>query len=292
MKFVYKLVFLLALGLNIFIFLYNVSSPCRSKRRETSKKEARIFCMILTSVKSLKKEKPRAVYETWGKKCDKIKFISKMPDEILSQNQNVSNKYGIELDYGFDLLQPPGLENDTYRKLTDKVLLTYKYLYNKYGYYDWYLKADDDSFVFVDNLRKFVADKNASMPVTYGYDFKVKVENGYHSGGGGYLLSRETLHRLGSSLNKNITFCKNTGVEDLDVGRCLRGLGVYPNKSIDELGRERFHSLSIRSHYFGRFPKWLPRYASNPLQKVNICIFLFYEKYYFMKISFTAKTPR
>ena len=124
----------------------------------------------------------------------------------------------------------------------------------------------------MDNLREFVTDKNASMPVTYGYDFKVIVQNGYHSGGGGYLLSREALHRFGSNLNKNFTFCKNTGTEDVDVGKCLRELGVYPNKSVDELGRERFHPLNINAHYFGHFPDWMFQYASNPLQKVGICI--------------------
>ena len=291
MKFSYKLVCLLALGLFFVNFLYNatlynVMSSIRPLRTTSSpqpisltvKKKARIFCMILTSAISLKTEKPGIIYETWAKKCDKYKFISKIPDELLSQNDNVSAKYGIELDYGFDVLQPPGLVKDSYDKLTDKVLLTFKYLYNKYGDYDWYLKADDDSFIFVDNLREFVADKNASMPVTYGYDFKVIVEKGYHSGGGGYLLSREALHRIGSNLNKSIDFCKNSGTEDVDVAICLRELGVYPKKSIDALGLERFHPLSLRAHYSGDYPDWMFQYASNPLQKVSICVLcvLFY----------------
>jgi glycoprotein-N-acetylgalactosamine 3-beta-galactosyltransferase len=74
---------------------------------------------------------------------------------------------------------------------------TYKYN-NKY---DWYLKADDDTFVFVDNLRLFLNDKNPNLPVDYGYDFKVKVEGGYHSGGGGYVLSKGIEH-------KNVVFFK------------------------------------------------------------------------------------
>ena len=98
-------------------------------------------------------------------------------------------------------------------KLTDKVFLTLKHLQKKYNNYDWYLKADDDTYIFVDNLRQFIADKNSSMPVTYGYDFKVIVDNGYHSGGGGYLLSNEALSRIGSKLNDNYTFCRNSGTE-------------------------------------------------------------------------------
>jgi hypothetical protein len=49
--------------------------------------------------------------------------------------------------------------------------------------YDFYLKADDDTFVFVDNLRKFLSDKNRTSPVTYGWDFHCYVHRGYHSGG-------------------------------------------------------------------------------------------------------------
>ena len=81
-------------------------------------------------------------------------------------------------------------------KLSHKVFLTVKHLYNKYNDYDWYLKADDDTFIFVDNLRQFVADKNSSSPVTFGYDFKVYIEKGYHSGGGGYLLSTKMFSNL------------------------------------------------------------------------------------------------
>jgi hypothetical protein len=73
-------------------------------------------------------------------------------------------------------------------------------------------------------------------------------------GGGGYILSNEAFNRLGSAISKNLTFCRLDGAEDVNVASCLRKLGVYPNKSIDDLGRERFHSLSI--------------FAANPIQIV------------------------
>jgi hypothetical protein len=67
-------------------------------------------------------------------------------------------------------------------------------------------------------------------------------------------LSRESFARLGEQLRKNLSFCDNSGVEDYDVHSCLRRLGVYPNKSIDEQGRERFHPLDAKSHFIGDFP--------------------------------------
>jgi len=56
---------------------------------------------------------------------------------------------------------------------------------------------------------------------------------------------------------------------DVDVARCFRRLNVYPNKSIDDEGKERFHPLSISHHFNGEFPDWLYQYASNPAQKVS-----------------------
>ena len=73
--------------------------------------------------------------------------------------------------------------DDTYSKLTYKVLYSIKDIYKKYRQrYDWFLKADLDTFVHVDNLRYFLRDKDPKSPVTYGYDYKVIVDHGYHSG--------------------------------------------------------------------------------------------------------------
>ena len=36
---------------------------------------------------------------------------------------------------------------------------------------------------------------------------------GYHSGGAGYLLSKESLSRLGKKLNEDFKFCPDSGVE-------------------------------------------------------------------------------
>ncbi len=73
--------------------------------------------------------------------------------------------------------------------------------------YDWYLKADDDTFIFNDNLRLFLADKNQNDPVTFGHH--LKGHGGYLSGGAGYVLSKESLQRLGSKLITNQKYCPN-----------------------------------------------------------------------------------
>ena len=61
---------------------------------------------------------------------------------------------------------------------------------------DWFMKADDDTYVIVDNLRHFLRDKNSSKPVYYGHHYKAYIRQGYMSGGAGYVLSKDALQKL------------------------------------------------------------------------------------------------
>jgi glycoprotein-N-acetylgalactosamine 3-beta-galactosyltransferase len=241
----------------------------KKEKPEKSNRTPKIFCMILTSQKNLK-SRVKLVYDKWAHKCSMHKFITVIPNEMLPDSQ-VHSDGAIEYHNGYHILQPPKLNSttDKYDKLTDKSFLTMQYISKTYQEFDWFIKADDDTYILVDNLREFLSTKNASQPVTYGYDFKVIVDYGYHSGGGSYVLSREAITRLQLKLDADYKSCQNTGTEDVDVARCLRGLGVFPNKSIDEQGRERFHPLDLLGHYYGNFPDWLYSYASNPVQKVK-----------------------
>jgi glycoprotein-N-acetylgalactosamine 3-beta-galactosyltransferase len=227
----------------------------------------KIFCMILIKNKDINL-KARVIYESWASLCDNYQFVS-----FVSNANNQS-----ELNYnGINVLNPPGLDQDTYDDLSEKVLYSFKYIYEKHHNYDWYLKVDDDTFIFVNNLRSFLKNKNPTRPVTYGYDFKVYVDFGYHSGGAGYVLSNKALSILGRKLNEDFNFCSNTGSEDIDVAVCLRTLNVYPDKSIDDSGRERFHPFDIISHFEGELPDWLFEYASNPVKIVIYFYFLEYK---------------
>ena len=228
-----------------------------------------LFCIILTTNSSLN-TKARIIYETWAKKCDNYKFITTL-------NGTDSSKIisGVEVTINdMNILQPPNYIDDKYEKLTDKVYLTFKYLYDNdnYNRYDWYIKADDDTYIFVDNLRKFLSDKNPYKSVTYGFDIDLDVPGGYHSGGAGYVLSKRSFNLLGNALSKRYSFCPNSGTEDQDIGYCLRKLNVYPDKSTDNFGRERFHLFNISTHYYGYYEflfKWAVKYSKNGMRKVK-----------------------
>ncbi len=226
---------------------------------------SKIFCIILTTPKKLESHS-KIVYSTWAKKCDNHSFISLIPNEPVQFFKRKEIKY----QNSFNLLKPQGFVYENYDGLTDKVLKTIEDVFQNHPEYGWYLKADDDTFIFVDNLRLFVRDKKSRAPITFGYDFKnlYGVEKGYHSGGAGYLLSNRAVEKLSSHLKKGKR-CYSSGVEDLNLARCFRKLKVFPQKSIDNEGRERFHPFDIKTHYDGNYPDWLQIYASNPPKKVK-----------------------
>ena len=81
---------------------------------------------------------------------------------------------------------------DGYSRLWGKVKSIWKILGERHlDDFDWFLKADDDTFIVVDNLRRFVESRNPRTPIWYGAKLKnPKVKDGYQSGGAGYILSK------------------------------------------------------------------------------------------------------
>lgn len=119
-------------------------------------RKARICCLVLTAPKFFD-TRTRAVYETWGSRCGKIIFISELANKstylpIISMN----------------------ISQEGYEYLSAKSIFGFKYIYqNHFRQFDWFLKTDDDTYIIMENLQKFLRDKDPSSPVTYGYNFRL-----------------------------------------------------------------------------------------------------------------------
>jgi hypothetical protein len=50
------------------------------------------------------------------------------------------------------------------------------------------LLVDDDTFVFVENLKTFISKLDYNDTFAYGYNLKKITPSGYHSGGGMIIL--------------------------------------------------------------------------------------------------------
>ena len=50
--------------------------------------------------------------------------------------------------------------------------------------------ADDDTYIFTDNLKQFMSKNDYKLPLVFGFQWNVIVPNGYLAGGSGILFTR------------------------------------------------------------------------------------------------------
>jgi glycoprotein-N-acetylgalactosamine 3-beta-galactosyltransferase len=151
---------------------------------------------------------------TWGRRCHKILFAS--------DRKNASfPTIDINVRNGRDYL-------------SHKTYATFQYIYEHHmNDADWFMKADDDTFVVMENLRYLLSGHSPSEPIFFGYLFKAFVVGGFPSGGAGYVLSKEAMQRYGKR-NKSDSQClpKRHAPEDMEIGRCMHSLGVAEQNAL------------------------------------------------------------
>ncbi|XP_042218034.1 glycoprotein-N-acetylgalactosamine 3-beta-galactosyltransferase 1-like isoform X2 [Homarus americanus] len=192
-----------------------------------------VLCYVLTGPTNHRSA--LHVKNTWGQRCDKVVFYSTKQDEALQP----------------EVLDVP----EGYGYLWAKTKAALTHLYHHHPHYQWYMKADDDTFVIVENLRYFLRDLDPDLPLYYGAKFKMHVKQGYMSGGGGYVLSREAVKKFVTEalqLTDQAKCPTNTsrGSEDVQLGLCLESVGVAAGDSLDRAGKSRFFSNSPLSLFY------------------------------------------
>lgn len=202
--------------------------------------KVRVLCWVMTSPDTLQ-SKARHVKATWGQRCNKLLFMSSQFDPDLPA-------VGLPVSEGRDYLWM-------------KTRAAFQYIYDHhFDDADWFLKADDDTYVIVENLRHLLENRDPVTPVYFGRRFKAYVPQGYMSGGAGYVLSKEAVRRfVKMSLRDNVHCPEKHGAwtaEDVELGQCLQAVGVEIGDSRDSLARETFHPFQPEDHLIpGAVPK-------------------------------------
>ena len=87
-------------------------------------------------------------------------WLQKRYSLIAQINKSNTKKKGLPL-------APIGNLSSGYWRLTLKTTLAFHYAYEHFlNDYDWFVKADDDTYLFIENLRLFLQTKNTSEPIT------------------------------------------------------------------------------------------------------------------------------
>ncbi|XP_054084235.1 glycoprotein-N-acetylgalactosamine 3-beta-galactosyltransferase 1 isoform X2 [Zeugodacus cucurbitae] len=192
--------------------------------------EVRVLCWIMTNPKN-HKSKARHVKRTWGKRCNKLVFMSSAVDEELGS-------VALPVQEG---------RNNLWAKTKE----AFKYLYAHHlDDADWFYKADDDTYAVMENMRYLLYPYSPETPIYFGCKFKPFVKQGYMSGGAGYVLSKEAVRRFVEKAIPNKNFCKqdNSGAEDAEIGKCLEKVNVIAGDSRDENARGRFFPFVPEHH--------------------------------------------
>ncbi|XP_038044727.1 glycoprotein-N-acetylgalactosamine 3-beta-galactosyltransferase 1-like [Patiria miniata] len=216
----------------------------------TDSKEVRVLCWIMTSPSSLR-PKATHVKQTWGPRCDVTLYMSTQADPEFPA-------IGLDVSEGRD-------------NLWNKTRTAFRYVYrHHFQDADWFMKADDDTYVVVDNLRYFLRDKNSSAPLYYGHNFTPYVKQGYMSGGAGYVLSREALKRFAEADNYRCSK-QDYKAEDVGMGFCMQSLDVIAGDSRDSLNRSRFLPLSLVDFVNNHLPDWYHKYRKYEIPQGPSC---------------------
>ena len=271
--------------------LVNVVEPpeaIEDLESDGSKKiNSKILCFIMTN--SRRQSRIKAVLDTWGKRCDHMLVASDTTDPLI----------------GSIGMRTPA----TYEELFNKLNETIKYVWDTFydsrdsstsinaTEYDWVVKADDDSYIVVENLRYFLdspevqAKHQQGEPLIYGRIFAWPMfedlnrlpgyfsrkdthnhEFGrrflqrvnrsdtlkYHSGGAAYVMNKEYLRILLNTFQSADTL-RGIPDEDTAIGINMLYQGIHPQPTRDKQGRERFHPEPPDSmyHLYNGTSKWL-----------------------------------
>lgn len=211
----------------------------------------RILCFMMTH-SGAHHTNVKAVLGTWGAACD---------GWVIASNQTDPQLGSLEM-------HTPAV----YTRLWTKLNETLRYVAEHHmGAYDWFFKVDDDTFVLMENLRRFLKTKktNEEIPQIFGYLltdqfwgdqrlyfdlsdhnrafgelFLTKVRKksdkvNYLAGGSGYIMNRIYLRKLLQALESNLTLHGEVP-EDMAQGATMLAHGISPGDSRDSLGREHF----------------------------------------------------
>ncbi|EDO46406.1 predicted protein, partial [Nematostella vectensis] len=219
----------------------------QSNKAKSLLKKVRVLCWVMTSPTNLP-VKGKPVKETWGKRCDVLLFMSSKEDKSFPA-------------VGLDVPEGHG-------KLWFKTRAAWQYVIDHHmDDADWFLKADDDTYVIVENLKYLCSKYDPDKPHFFGRKFKMF--GGYHSGGAGYVFSKETLRRFAKLLKDEKRCPLESFAEDVEVGRCLAKEGVSPGDTRDSRMRETFHPFPPEHHLIpGFLPKdfWYHQYNAWPIK--------------------------
>ncbi|ETO16059.1 hypothetical protein RFI_21300, partial [Reticulomyxa filosa] len=187
------------------------------------------------------------IIDTFGRGCTKLYFV-------LDEASNGPKEY-----HGVETLTISLPSN----KKKKKIFRVQTELNN----FDWFIKADDDTFIMTENMRGFLQYYDPNYPHYLGHTLRARwgEENLIFNSGVCYVMSRGALNKLGPYIShlpslpaltaRSHCIDREGAGEDPTMGVCMGGVGIRPGKfylfvcnTLDHEMRERFLIFRPEDH--------------------------------------------
>mmetsp|Transcript_8945 Transcript_8945/g.10238 ORF Transcript_8945/g.10238 Transcript_8945/m.10238 type:complete len:455 (+) Transcript_8945:129-1493(+) len=252
----------------------------QSERVPKNESIDRVYCMVPTIYTSSKFQAWSVILRTWGRKCDVLKFFVE-PQE---NGNSIPEKFADPgTGYSADIVVVPMVrKNDPRdkhgnyitkscwagggknpdgttryapcRHIWEKVWRSWVYIAeNDIDSAEWFLKVDDDTYLFPDNLKRFIKRKGWSHTQTHYFGHRL-----FHSrktvfvAGTMVGYSRRTLQLAAekyktmpkeygdrSKFKHGRCVDRDGATQELPESICLRELGIHPEPTHDINGFEK-----------------------------------------------------
>lgn len=206
-------------------------------------KRVRIFCWIFTTAANLE-TRARFVASTWAQHCDDhVFFVAKSQPDALNNSLAKQLKI-VQLD----------AVHESRRSLYSKTIAALQWMASKqlFAQFDWFFKADDDTFLVVHNFKHLVTSRNPDEAYYVGrlLGKKQAAQKGFMSGGAGFALSRAAIRMF---VNRYASECPDVimpcDCDDMIIGHCLANWKVPVLDSIDQFGKQRFFPIQPEQQF-------------------------------------------
>ncbi|KAE9420638.1 hypothetical protein Angca_007395, partial [Angiostrongylus cantonensis] len=200
-------------------------------------KTGRLLCFVLTSPKFYS-TRVLAVNQTWLPRCDHGQFFANVPMDPTIPHSTVLNHIP-----------------DDYKHLFQKSMISFHYAFTRISdQFDWYFKADDDTYVIMEHMYEYLATLDPTEPYYLGYTLRPYFKRGYNGGGAGYVLSRAALKLFIDRVFFDRILCPFQYNEDVGIARCLYNVEVFPHDTRNEKRQPRFNTYHPSSMLRGVIP--------------------------------------
>jgi hypothetical protein len=225
------------------------------------------------------------VMHSWGQRCDNITFfVSDKNKDVPAVYHHIASGVKVPIvklpmyrreDHKF-------FEEKNQRPIWEKMWRTYSWIVdNAANSATWFVKVDDDAFLFANNLKRYLADKDPDEEHWFGHTLHNHVRTGGPSlnAGAVAVMSHKTLLTYGNRMKKMVLrkhlaweqaerdgnaelaaslngermwtrICQDQpgSNEEFTTAICMRELGIKPSPTYDKKGRERFLIFQPADH--------------------------------------------